>query len=232
MKRQDQSSTLDLNEAEREMKKKPGRWWLWSLLFFTFLWLPAAVAEEKPKLTILPFLIETEASCPVCKTVFKKGEVLPGAQNTLTRLLHQKVESKGMFRIITSEKVDEALLLRGITVFQEKPQFSSIELGRELRSDFVLLGFVFRFEERVGSSVGVERPASAGFDLHLFRLRDGVEVWRGRMDETQRPLSENVLKIGSFLRRKARWLTAEELASVGLDEALRQLPGITELEGK
>jgi ribulose 1,5-bisphosphate carboxylase large subunit-like protein len=65
-----------------------------------------------------------------------------------------------------------------------------------------------------------------------MRLKDGVEVWRGRMDETQRPLSENLFKIGSFFRRKAKWVTAEELASVGMDEALRKLPGATELEEK
>jgi hypothetical protein len=61
-------------------------------------------------------------------------------------------------------------------------------------------------------------------------LRDGIEVWKGRFDETQRPLSENLFKIGSFFRRKASWLTAEELASVGLDEMLKRLPGPKELE--
>jgi hypothetical protein len=128
--------------------------------------------------------------------------------------------------------MEEALSHREKRIFEERPKSSSIELGKELGSDFVSIGFVFRFEERIGSSVGVERPASAGFDLHLIRLKDGVEVWRGRMDETQRPLSENFFKIGSFFRRKAHWLTAEELTSVGMDEALRRLPGAAELEEK
>ena len=78
----------------------------------------------------------------------------------------------------------------------------------------------------------MEKPASVAFDLHLLRIRDGVEVWKGKFDETQRPLSENLLKIGSFLRRKASWLTAEELASVGMDEILRKLPEAKELEEK
>jgi hypothetical protein len=76
----------------------------------------------------------------------------------------------------------------------------------------------------------VERPASVSFDLHLFRLRDEKMVWTGKFDETQKPLSENLLKIGSFFRRKARWLVAEELASVGMDEMLRKLPGWQELD--
>ena len=98
--------------------------------------------------------------------------------------------------------------------------------------DFIIVGFLFRFEERVGSSIGVEKPASVAFDIHLFRLRDGIEVWRGGFDETQKPLSENLLKIGSFLRRKGTWVTGEELASVGMDEMLKKLSGAKELEEK
>jgi hypothetical protein len=55
-------------------------------------------------------------------------------------------------------------------------------------------------------------------------------VWTGKFDETQRPLSENLFKIGSFVRRKASWLTAEELSSVGMDEMLKRFLGSKELE--
>jgi len=55
-------------------------------------------------------------------------------------------------------------------------------------------------------------------------------VWEGKFDETQRPLTENLFKIGSFFRRKASWLTAAELASVGMDEMLRKFPDPKELE--
>ncbi|MBM4346858.1 MAG: hypothetical protein FJ107_01865 [Deltaproteobacteria bacterium] len=189
-------------------------------------------AEEKPRLAIVPFFIEREPVCPVCKTVFQRGEILPSAQNTLTKLLYQRIEGKGIFKSLPLEKVEQALSQQEKRIFEERPKSSSIELGKELGSDFVSIGFIFRFEERIGKSVGVDRPASVGFDIHLIRLKDGAEVWRGRMDETQRPLSENLFKIGSFFRRKAHWLTAEELAGVGLDEVLRRLPGITELEGK
>ncbi len=78
--------------------------------------------------------------------------------------------------------------------------------------------------------MGVERPASVGFDVHLFRIRDGKMVWVGKFEETQRPLSENLLKIGSFFRRKASWLTAEELSRVGIDEMFKKFPGLKELE--
>ena len=142
------------------------------------------------------------------------------------------MEAKGVFKVLPLEKVEEAHAQREKRRFEERPKSTSIELSKELGSDFVSIGFVFRFEERIGSSVGVEHPASVVFDIHLIRLKDGAEVWRGKMDETQRPLSENLFKIGSFFRRKAHLLTAEELSGLGLDEVLRRLPGATELEEK
>jgi len=113
---------------------------------------------------------------------------------------------------------------------EQTPLASSIRFGKEMNVRFLLVGFLFRFEERVGSSIGVEKPASVGFDLHLLRMRDGKIVWEGKFDETQQPLSENLLRIGAFFRRKASWLTAEDLASVGMDEMLSRFPGLSKIE--
>jgi hypothetical protein len=218
--------------------------WLRSLFFLIFTlgltipWVHEAKAEMKPSLAILPFFIERgedpgrAAICPICKRVYGSGEILPGSQNTLTRLLQEKMEAIGTFKVLPLEKMEEALSQRDKKEFEEKLIPLSIQLGKELSVNFMIVGHLFRFEERIGSAIGATKPASVGFDIHLFRLRDGIEVWRGSFDETQRPLSENLFKIGSFLRRKASWLTAEELASVGMDEMLKRLPGTKELEEK
>jgi hypothetical protein len=150
----------------------------------------------------------------------------------MTQLLQQKLEAIETFQVLSLEKVQEILAHWDQKQFEKRLIPSSIQLGRQLNVDFIIVGFLFRFEERIGSPIGVERPASVAFHVHLFRLKDGIEVWQGRFDETQRPLSENLFKIGSFLRRKASWLTAEELASVGVDEMLKRLPGTQELEEK
>jgi len=183
-------------------------------------------AETKPSLVILPFLVERVGDpekgvlCPVCKGIRRSGEILPGSQNTLIHLLYTKMEANGTFQIIPQKNVEEIVL--------HSP--SSIQVGKKLEADFIFIGYLFRFEERIGSSLGVERPASVSFDLHLFRLKDERMVWMGKFDETQKPLSENLLKIGSFIRRKGSWLTAAELASVGMDEILGKLPGLKELD--
>ena len=196
----------------------------------------ASRAETKPGLAILPFFIQRGedpgkgAPCPICKGVVLRGEIVPGSQNTLTRLLQQKMESTGTFKVLPLEKVEEAFSQIERRQFELKPLRSFIQLGKTLDMDFIFIGILFRFEERIGSHIGAEKPASVGFDVHLIRLKDEKMVWTGKFDETQRPLSENLLKIGSFVRRKASWLTAEELSSVGMDEVLMRLPGLKELE--
>jgi hypothetical protein len=225
-----------------KMERVRGRRWLWSVLSVALMsglaisWVPEARAEQKTSLAILPFLVERGedpgrgAMCPLCKGVYRKGEILPGSQNTLALLLYQKVETMGTLKVVPLEKMEEVFSKRDKRLFEERPIPSSIQLGKELNVGFILVGFLFRFEERIGSSLGVERPASVGFDVHLFRLNDERMVWQGKLDETQRPLSENLFKIGSFFRRKAQWLTAEELSSVGMDEMLKRFPGPKELE--
>jgi hypothetical protein len=199
-------------------------------------WSVSAGAEQKPGLAILPFFIQKGedpargAVCPVCKGLHQSGSVLPGSQNTMTRLLYEKMDVNGTFNIVPLEKVQEALPQSKQDQFDQRPIPSSVLFGRELNVEFVFLGYLFRFEERVGSPLGVDKPASVGFDLHLVRVRDSKVVWTGKFDETQRPLSDDLLKIGSFFRRGAKWLTAEELASAGMGEVLRGLPGAKELE--
>jgi hypothetical protein len=199
-------------------------------------WKGEVMAEVKPSLAVLPFLIHRGEdsgrgiSCPICKGVIQKGEIAPNAPDSLTRLLQQKMELLGTFKVLPLEKVEGAFSQVEKGQFELKPKRSSIQLGKSLNMEYILVGYLFRFEERIGSSIGAEKPASVGLDVHLFRIRDEKMVWTGKFDETQRPLSENLLKIGSFFRRKASWLTGEELSSVGMDEMLKRFPGPKELE--
>jgi TolB-like protein len=196
----------------------------------------AGRADSGPSLAVIPFFTQSHedpfrgAVCPVCGRPYRRGHTPPGALDALTRLLHEKMEAHGEFRVSSMEEVEKHSDLLRSDLFQTKPVTPSVELGRALSVDYVFVGFLYRFDERIGSSLGVDKPASVGYDLHLFRVKDGKMVWSGRFDETQQSLTEDLFKVGAFLRRKAVWLKAEELASVGMDEILTDLPRPEELE--
>jgi hypothetical protein len=99
-----------------------------------------------------------------------------------------------------------------------------VSAGKRAGADAVLIGHIFRFKERKGNRASVETAASVAFDLHLIDVDSGKIVWTGNFDLTQRPLSENLLDLGSFIKRRASWVTAEELALGGLEDMLRRFP--------
>lgn len=81
---------------------------------------------------------------------------------------------------------------------------------------------IYKFAERKGGNLAVEKPASVGFHIHLYD-KDNILRRVYVFEETQQALSENVLNIGKFLKRRARWITAGELAEEGIYNALMKL---------
>ncbi len=77
---------------------------------------------------------------------------------------------------------------------------------------------IFRYEERVGGNLGVDKPAGLGFHMHLMENDVLKRVFA--FDEDQQPLSENLFNLNKFLRRGAKWLTVEELSRDAINQGL------------
>jgi hypothetical protein len=99
-------------------------------------------------------------------------------------------------------------------------------IGEMVYADAVMIGRVQRYRERVGNELGVQSPASVAFVLDLIDVRRGDVIWSARFDETQKPLSENILAIGNIGQRGIRWLTADQLMQDGVRKAVAQLHGL------
>jgi TolB-like protein len=99
-----------------------------------------------------------------------------------------------------------------------------VELGRGLQADAVITGTIYRFRQRVGASMAATTPASVSFAIEFIRVSDGRVLWSRAYDETQRSLDQNLFKLGRFLKKGGKWLTAEELAVFGLKEVMASFP--------
>jgi hypothetical protein len=93
-------------------------------------------------------------------------------------------------------------------------------IGREFSAETVMVGYIYRWQERKGTDYSADRPASVAFDLYLLRSVDGEVLWKGRFDKTQAPLSENILDARTFFKGKGKWMTVESLADLGLSDML------------
>lgn len=120
---------------------------------------------------------------------------------------------EGVYRQITTESISakEADLIR--------------KLGKELRADAIVVGYVYRFLERKGTAYAAEKPASVAFELQLIDVREGSRSWKATFDKTQRSLMENLFNFRFFVREKGRWVTAKELTEEGVDQIMQSFPG-------
>lgn len=193
---------------------------------------PPADAFKIKRILVLPFndanLIAANAvdtRCPVCGAVFLIGDVAAGAADFLTDQSVDLLKRHTDYQIVV-ERISSDALAALYPADQTADQTRKLlaDKGRANDADVVMVGFVYRFKERVGKGYGVESPASVAFGIHLIRVVDSRTIWSARFDETQESLGDNLFRLGSFISRGGRWLTAEELATSGLEEIFKKFP--------
>ncbi len=207
--------------------------WVWWMIWGLF-WLAACsprpsepgVSIRVRSVAVLPF----EAACPGGESGFfacptkevLKGPIAPGAPEIMDTLLRERLAGRAGFRFVSRERW-EALWEE---ILAQNPNPTPGEVVRRwaklLGVEALLYGKVFRFREREGKGYAVKTPASVAFVLVLFDGRTGRIIWKGYFDETQKPLSENVLNLRLY--GGVRWLTARELAARGLKKVLKDFP--------
>ncbi|MBW2572746.1 MAG: hypothetical protein JRE61_10445 [Deltaproteobacteria bacterium] len=171
---------------------------------------------EVKKILIFPFEDmagvygqKVDARCPVCGKVFMTGQVTESATRILTDQVFILLKKQRDIELIPASQARGVMSgLRAGSKNTLSEQDLWIETGRDLGADAVIVGHLYRFRERIG----------------LIGVRDGRLLWSGKFDETQQSLDENLYQLGTFLSRRARWITAQELAVSGLEGVLDTFP--------
>ena len=146
-----------------------------------------------------------------------------GASEEISHILHEELQKKygaalkdydaGMFGFRRLARDNPHSTLRSLAA----------SFARELGVEYVVIGILESYSERVGSASGIERPASVGLRLYLMHAASESVVFEGSFEETQRALSENILDASNFFKRGARWLTAGELSRDGIIDILEKI---------
>ena len=161
------------------------------------------------------------AACPLSGMIFMTEKVSEKSVNFMTNRLMTLIKKHTEFNVIPVEFSPDIISHDMINTSEQK---RIINLGEDYNADAVLAGYIYRFRERNGSRFSVETPASVAFIFHIISVSGQRIVWTGKFDETQQSLFENLLQIKTFIKRKASWITAEQMADDALTDLIEALP--------
>jgi len=147
----------------------------------------------------------------------EKGEQLLKGRIVLDLLLQEYFAGKPNVRFVSGEEaLDIPSTSSGDTLE------GSRQVAAQLGCNAVLTTSLHRYDERVGTQMGVSDPAAVAFSFRLFETESGRVLCQGRFEERQQSLMENILNIRQVRERGLVWLTAEELLRSGLQERMQR----------
>ena len=97
-----------------------------------------------------------------------------------------------------------------------------VAYGKAHRADLLLVPQVLDWHERKGSKAGVTESAQVRLAFYLIKVNAGTIQARSVFEEKQQALTENLLNIGTFIKRKGAWITATDLATEGMYKAKKE----------
>jgi len=198
---------------------------------------PGAAPDDKPVLPLLnsialvgfrPALSPAQSPgmvrSPISGAVFTADPVSEEIAKAISVQLFEKLTKDSPYQWVSPLEAASAFS----RIASSHPQWTDrevyLEIAKALSADAVLGGHVYRWSERQGTDYAASHPASVAFDIYLMTAADGILLWKARFDKTQISLSENILDLKTFLKAKGRWLTAHELAEIGLREFADSFP--------
>ncbi len=159
---------------------------------------------------------------PLSGSFFTTGDVSSEAEQSMTKNITALLQECTQYTFISGTKARS--VMAGTFAENKNPvqmREHLVRIGQQLGADWVVAGGIYRFKERIGGTMSVQAPASAAFDIALIDVGNARLLWTGHFDETQKPLSENILNFGSFVKRQGKWVSADELTRLAMQEMFK-----------
>ena len=213
----------------------------WSLLVLFACLGPApfsaSAADIEPTLFrvervgVMPFFkgsygsdIRSSLTCPVCELTFDTNNLTPDCDRVLTGFVQDFLEIRYGDKLIPLSEVKKAYRETPKDEFNDSPLVLAQKVGKALSANAMIVGTVWKYRDRMGGTRAVESPASVAFAVYLIEVETGSIVWNKDFAQTQRSLFENILQAQSFFDKGGKWLTADELAQLGVKEIFKAFP--------
>ena len=147
-------------------------------------------------------------------------EQLPSLDREFRSVL--TTDSKRQYKFI-----DTIDLPKDLTRFHSSEQPQALPLwvayGKKQGAQLLLVPQILDWHERQGSTAGVTDPAHVRVEFFLINVASGYVMSRSVFEEKQEGLANNLMNVGTFFKRRGKWVTAEELTIDGMHKAVKDM---------
>jgi hypothetical protein len=214
-------------------------WVLWSLALLSIL---GAACEARTPMRIRPGPVVTASRIARSDESMQKVAVMPfypeapsarsmgggtggvswDSAALVASYFYEALVAQGVTAIAPSD-LEVAFTGLGLLVPRLDPKTAAERAAKDFGATAVVLGRVTRWRERDGSAAGATRPASVAFEVSLHQAPTGRRLWTGRFDETQKSITEAILRARKYPGGGTRWLTTGEFARWGAEEIAKSM---------
>jgi hypothetical protein len=145
------------------------------------------------------------------------------AAELVTRFMTDAIAKRGI-QVIPASDLVTAFNAQGLKPFDINPRTAAAVAASKFGATAIMMGEVSRYREREGESFGATAGASVAFNAVIYAAPTAQRFWNQQFDETQRPLSENIVNARRYPGGGTRWLTAVELAQWGAQSMVASIP--------
>jgi hypothetical protein len=151
----------------------------------------------------------------------RQTATVPGyAAEKVTQLFWTRLNKRQGVVVLPPYESAKAMVSRTAESEKTTQESEAASIAKKLKVDAVSIGQVLVYQERSGSRLGADPPATVGFEVKVVAA-DGQVLWVGNYYERQKPMTQDFL---GFIHHGGVFVTAEELAQYGVDEVLKTFP--------
>jgi hypothetical protein len=160
------------------------------------------------------------AVVPVGASPTMQGDAAARGPAAVTQMLADAAEREPVWSVAAADKVQSVLPSVSASA---GPEARAGAIASRVGADAALSATVSTYSEREGTAYGVSRPASVSIRMWVVRAGEQLPEWKADFTFTQEPLAYNLWNFWGVVQGGPRWLTADELARIGVDAAIQRL---------
>ena len=152
----------------------------------------------------------------------RQGKITPGALSDLDSTLARTLSQQGNRQYVTLSAPPSMPSMQHHESGSPQGLRTWLEIGRNADVDLLFVPQIIHWQERDGGEAGVAKGAAVKVEFYLVDITRARLLKRFIFEEQQIGLTDNLLTVDKFFKRKGRWVSATELTQEGMSKAIQE----------